>query len=348
MDLLFQLLISGLFRYFHPHLKKSKNRKRHPHIKVSPSESSFILSSSKRNSEIPCLFRSQSLNNQQRKMSSSLSSSQKTSSPSPAMVEDRENVESMQAEALKVTPLRAIATDPEKVKKLRTRNARRSQAYPSGKTSVPSSSVPPERVNPEEFRSAHVAIARIVMSILNENQYVPGVSVPLNEKSASPSLAVDPDVTEDVKTSGDHNTSPIKNNEDHYVKETDVGIDDAHNNISADKEDETSDSILEKSPAKCCSDKATAGYISDSVLEESPAKCSSGKVPDDYISDSILEKSPVQESNHLTEPPVIDLDEMFSDNDLISNVNPSIAKRMMKRKGKQAVTQSPEKDTEDV
>src|ERR1044072_1169930 len=217
MDLLFQLLISGLFRYFHPHFKKSKNRKRHPHIRVSPSESSITLSSSKRNSEIPCHFRSHSLNNQQRKMSSSSSSSQKTGSPSSSMAEVRANVESMQAEALRVTPLRAIATDPEKVKKLRTRNARRSQAPPSGKTSVPSSSVPPEIVNTKGSRSVHIAIARLVTRILNEDQSVPGVSVPLNCKSASPSLAVDPDVTENVETSGEHDTFPAKNNVDPSV-----------------------------------------------------------------------------------------------------------------------------------
>src|ERR1043165_886598 len=149
MVLLFQLLISGLFRYFHPHFKKSKNRKRHPHIRVSPFESSITLTSPKRNSEIPCLFRSPPLKNHQRNMSSSSSSSQESGSSSPSMAEVRANAEAMQTEALRVTPLRAMATDPEKVKKLRTRNARRAQASPSNNTSIPSSSVPPELVNRE-------------------------------------------------------------------------------------------------------------------------------------------------------------------------------------------------------
>src|ERR1044072_5327109 len=187
-----------------------------------------------------------------------------------------------------------------------------------GKTSVPSSSVPSEMVNTEESRAVHIAIARLVTRILNEDQFVPGVTIPLNCQSASPSLAVDPDVTENVKTSGDHDTSPAKNNEDLSVKESEVGVDDACNKTPTDKED----------------------VNSDSILDESPAKCASGTVPDDYISDSILEESPDQE----TEPPVIDLDEVFSDSDLIANVNPSIAKRMMKRKGKQAVSQSPAKE----
>src|ERR1051325_7678568 len=109
MVLLFQLLISGLFRYFHPHFKKSKNRKRHPHIRVSPFESSIFFSSPKRNFEIPCFFRSPLLKNHQRNMSSSSSSSQESVSSSPSMAELRSNTEAMQVEALGVTPLRALA-----------------------------------------------------------------------------------------------------------------------------------------------------------------------------------------------------------------------------------------------
>src|ERR1051325_843204 len=96
----------------------------------------FTLTSSKRNSEIPCHFRSHSLNNHQRKMSSSSSSSHQSGSSPPSMTEDRSKTEAMQAEALTVTPLRAMVANPEKVKKLRTRNARRTQASPSGKTVV--------------------------------------------------------------------------------------------------------------------------------------------------------------------------------------------------------------------
>src|ERR1051325_9072446 len=253
------------------------------------------------------------------------------------MAEVRANAEAMQAEALKVTPLREMATDPEKVKKLRTKNARRSQASPSGKTSVPSSSVPSEIANREGSRVVHIAIARIVSSILNENRSVPGVSVPLNEKSASPSLTVDPDVTENVMTSGDHGDSPAKNNVDPSVKDSEVRVDDVCNETLADKEDVISDGVLEESPAKSASDKTPADSISDSILEETPEKPSGDN----------LEKSPVQDSENLVDPPVIDLDEEFSDNDLIANVNPSIAKRMMRRKGKQAASQSPVKEKVD-
>ena len=208
-DFLFQLFISGLFNYFHLIFKRSKNRKRLPHIIVSSFES-ITFSSSKRSFQTICHSCSHFLNISQRNMSSSSSSSQESGSSSPSMAEVRANAEVIKAEALRVTPLRAIATDPEKVKKLRTRNARRSQASPSGKTSVPSSSVPPEIVNREGSRSVHEAIARIVTSILNENQSVPGISIPLNHKSASPILAVNPDVNENVKTSGDDVDSPIK------------------------------------------------------------------------------------------------------------------------------------------
>src|ERR1051325_6249508 len=323
MDLLFQLLISGLFRYFHPHFKKSKNRMRHLHIRVSSFESSITLSSSKRNSEIPCHFRSHSLNNHQRKMSSSSSSSQQSGSSSPSMVEDRSKTEAMQAEALTVTPLRTMATDPERVKKLRTRNARRAQASPSGKTSIPSSSSP-------GTRSVHVAIARIVSDILNGNKSVPGISVPLNHKSASPSLAVDPDVNENVKTSGDDVDSPVKVDVNPSASVPEGCQDDNVMESPADNVNEIPDEILEKSPDHCTPD-------------NSPA------VSADNISDRILEDTPEKNTNQNTGSHIINLDEEFSDNDLIAKVNPSIARRVMNRKGKQsAITSSVHEKNADV
>src|ERR1051325_11101170 len=90
-DFLFQLFKSGLFRYFHPYFKRSKNRKGCPHIIVSSFESSITLSSPKRNSETLCLFRFPPLKNHQRKMSSSSSSSQESGSSSPSMAEVRAN-----------------------------------------------------------------------------------------------------------------------------------------------------------------------------------------------------------------------------------------------------------------
>src|ERR1044072_373955 len=98
----------------------------------------------------------------------------------------------MDADVLEVTPLSAMATDPAKVKKLRTRHARRSQASPSGKTAEPSSSVPLEITNREGYAYVHQAIARLVTRILNENHSVPGVSGPLNQETASPNLESDP------------------------------------------------------------------------------------------------------------------------------------------------------------
>src|ERR1051325_4870964 len=69
-----------------------------------------------------------------------------------------------------------------------------------------------------------------------------------------------------------------------------------------------------------------------------------------------IEQSPKKPDDHQTptdkgvEPPVIDVDEEFSDNDLISSVNSSIARMMKSRKEKQSAAQSPskEKATEDV
>src|ERR1051325_12157204 len=140
----------------------------------------------------------------QQNKSSSSSSSKEAGSPSPTDSSFRANAETMETEVLEGTPLRAMAIDPGRVKKLRTRHARRSQVSPSGKTTKPSSSVPPEIANRESSRYVHQAIARIVTRILNENHSVPGVSIPLNQESASPNLAAEPDVTQNVKTSDDH------------------------------------------------------------------------------------------------------------------------------------------------
>ena len=69
------------------------------------------------------------------------------------------------------------------------------------------------------------------------------------------------------------------------------------------------------------------------------------ETPDDNI-----RKSPEKHDDHpnptekAVEPPVIDVDEDFSDNDLIANINPSMARRMMSRKEKQNAAQSPSKD----
>src|ERR1051325_8984938 len=104
----------------------------------------------------------------QQSMSSSSSSSKEAGSPSPTDYGVRANAEAMQPEILEVTPLRAMATDPGRVKKLRTRHARRSQASPSGKTYELTSSVTHEIANKEGSRYVHQAIARIVTRILNE------------------------------------------------------------------------------------------------------------------------------------------------------------------------------------
>lgn len=199
--------------------------------------------------------------------SASSSSSKATASPSPTATDPRANVTAMDAEILEVTPLHAMAADPTKVKKLRTRHAKRSQASPTGKYSQPSSSVPPEIANREGSAYVHQAIARLVTRILNENHSVPGVSVPLNQETASPNLESDPNVTQNVETP-------------------------------------------------------------DENIEKSLEKPADHQTPTDKV----------------VEPPVIDVDEEFSDNDLIASVNPSIVRRMMSRKEKQSAAQSPSKE----
>src|ERR1051325_1131947 len=96
------------------------------------------------------------------------------------------------------------------------------------------------------------------------------------------------------------------------------------------------DDTTDKSPVKPIEENMEKSLEKsfDDDLEESPEKPAADN----------LEKSPEKTSDQVVEPPVIDLDEEFSDNDLIASVNPSIAKRMMSRKVKQNATQSPSKE----
>src|ERR1051325_3158510 len=96
---------------------------------------------------------------------------------------------------------------------------------------------------------------------------------------------------------------------------------------------------------------ANENEISDEILEKSPDHCTSVKSPAisaSNISDSILEDSPEKNTNQNIDSHIINLDEEFSDNDLIAKVNPSIARRVMSRKGKQSAIPSSvhEKSTE--
>ena len=139
-------------------------------------------------------------------MSQTSSSTKATTSSSSSDQDSRAITTCIDSDVLEITPLREIASDPSKVKKLRTRHAGRAQATASSDPSHPCSSVP-------------------------------GISVPLNQ-SASPNV----DVSENVVTQNDNIQNP---------------------------------------------------------------------------------------SEKTADPPIIDVDEEYSDNDLIANINPSIARRMM-------------------
>ena len=156
-------------------------------------------------------------------MSQTSSSTKATTSSSSSDQDSRAITTCIDSEVLEITPLREMATDPSKVKKLRTRHAGRAQATASGNPSHPSSSVP----NREG-------------------------SAQVNQESASPNVEANVDVSENVVTQNDNIQNP---------------------------------------------------------------------------------------SEKTVDPPVIDVDEEYSDNDLIANVNPSIARRMMKRKGNQNAAQ---------
>ena len=115
------------------------------------------------------------------------------------MAEIRTIAATWNVEPVNVSPQRSMATESQ------NQHARQFQdsAVSTSKVSASSSSVPPEIRNREGTKYVEEAIDRIVTRILDENHTVPGISVPLNQRPASPSLADDPDVTKDVMTSDD-------------------------------------------------------------------------------------------------------------------------------------------------
>ena len=143
------------------------------------------------------------------------SSSKATASSASSDREPRAIRNCMDSDVLEITPLRELAADPTKVKKLQTRHARRSQASSSGKPSQTSSFVPPEIANREGSVYVHQAIARLVTRILNENHSLPGISVPLNQESASPNVEMNPDVTQNVETPDDNIRKSPEKDDDH-------------------------------------------------------------------------------------------------------------------------------------
>ena len=177
--------------------------KRHLHI-IAFSLESIISSPPKRYSQTLCHSWFEFLNISQRNMSSSSSSSQDSDCPSPTMAEIRASAAALNVEPVKFSPQRSMATASQKTENQHARNTQRSSVSSTGKISGSSSSVPSEIANREGTRYVQETVDRIITRILNENRSVPGISVPLNQKPASPSLAADPDVTGDVMTSADH------------------------------------------------------------------------------------------------------------------------------------------------
>src|ERR1043165_5778316 len=190
--------MSGPFDYFPLIFIRFKNVKRLLHI-IAFSLESIISSPSKRYSQPLRHSWSLILTFSQQNMSSSSSSSQDSNCPSPTMAEIRANAAALNVEPMKFSPQRSIATENQ-----HAQNIQRSSVTYTGKISGSPSSVPPEIRNKEDIMYVEEAIARIVTRILDENHIVPGISVPLNQRPASPSLAADPDVTTDVMTSDDH------------------------------------------------------------------------------------------------------------------------------------------------
>ncbi|XP_058725964.1 uncharacterized protein LOC131597274 [Vicia villosa] len=201
--------------------------------------------------------------------------------------------------------------------KPRTSHARRTKETtrrPKGPNSdqTSQSSVPPSREELTKKGSmyAHNAIAKIVTRILNENHVVPGISVPLNSvlPESHDNTHVSDNAGDSVQANDDRNTNVHEEDVDDAVNINDVVNMDVH------VDDNNKNDDVEETVGK-------DDVIADN--DHTKGRTKGGQTD---------EKEP--EKIHVDK--VINLDDL-SDNDLVASINPSIAKRLMRRKGKQVM-----------
>ncbi|XP_058733366.1 uncharacterized protein LOC131604974 [Vicia villosa] len=233
------------------------------------------------------------------------SSPQKTSPISaPESIPRNEPVKPNQV--LVVSPLKMVTTEDLDVKKAHTPHARRAKENVRGKGTNPSSSTPHEELTKKGSEYVHNAIAKIVTRILDEQHQVPGIIVPLQYViSKTPQ---NPELNEDTigKTADDDGVHTTGG--DAHMADDDVHIPNDDVQMTEEEEDDVG---VQKN-----NDNADVTLDVTNNTEDGPDA-------DECIN-------------------VVNLDDL-SDSDLVANANPSIAKRLMTRRGKKVVDQSPPK-----
>ncbi|XP_058749537.1 uncharacterized protein LOC131622521 [Vicia villosa] len=219
-------------------------------------------------------------------------------------------------EVLEVAPLRMVSAEDLRVKKSPSPHARRPKEVVRGKTSNPSSSIDLENLTKEGSQYAHQAIAKIVTRILDEHRQVPGIFVPLQTVIPDSTLNPKPNVVQEDEDVGMDADEVHGKNDDVSISDEDVQMNDE------EKNDEPAD---------------VAQDVTNNT--ENP-----GVQRNDEVVDVTQDVTYNTEDGHNVDSGknVVDLDN-YSDNELITNVNPSIAKRLMTRKGKKVIDQSPPK-----
>ncbi|XP_058760696.1 uncharacterized protein LOC131634029 [Vicia villosa] len=246
---------------------------------------------------------------------------------------------------LEVTPLQMVIPYDLVAKRPRTSHARKTKETArrpkkpnSNQTSQ--SSVPPSReeLSKEGSRYGHNAIAKIVTHILNENNVIPGISVPLNYvlPESHDNTHVINNAGNSVQAYDDRNTNV---NEENIV---DKDVDDAVNrndvvNMDVHVDENNKNDDVEETVGKddAINDNDHTEVPVDAVYNEKvPSNVSCDK--DDIHTEDGQTKEKEPEKTQADK--VINLDDL-SDDDLVASINPSIAKRLIRRKGKQAVAE---------
>ncbi|XP_058775152.1 uncharacterized protein LOC131649409 [Vicia villosa] len=256
-------------------------------------------------------------------------------STSAACEQDASNVPINPNEILEITPLQMVTPYDLVAKRPRTMHARRTKEIarrPKENNFVQTSqsSVPPprEELTKEGSRYDHNAIVKIVTHILTENNATSRTLVPLKYVLLESNVIAGTY----VPTNNDRNAGtyvPTNNDRNANVNE---GNDAVNLNVHVNKRN---DGV-----------KVTVGQddysvdhneILDGVVHNEEAPCN--VYTNEYVNHT---KYGQIEEKELEADRVINL-EYLSDDDLVSFINPSIARRLLRRKGKQAVVEDSQK-----
>ncbi|XP_058746261.1 uncharacterized protein LOC131619147 [Vicia villosa] len=256
-------------------------------------------------------------------------------SASSTHVQGTEDIPINPNEILEVTPLQMVTPDDFVTKKPGTSHARRTKETTrkpkksiSGQTSQSSVLPSREELTKQGFRHAHNAIAKIVTRILNEQHQVPGIFVPLNSvfPESQDNMHVsgnDVDyvqVNEDMDATAHEENIVINDNVDDVVNVNDVN--DVEETVG--KYDGVADDDHTEVPV---------GVVDD---EEVPCEDDGNVSVDKDEGHTEGGQAEEKEPKKTNADKVINLDDL-PDDDLVASINPSIAKRLMRRKGEHVV-----------